>query len=654
MKKALCAAILSAALLSGPGAQAGAGEERFLAAKEAARSGDIAQLNRLAAIARTENAPLDAYVTYWALSQRLARREALDAELDAFVAAEDGNLIAERARADWIRAAGRAGRWPLVAAQTARLRNPDNDMLCWGWLARLANGDASVLDDAQSLWESTAAPGEACSQMLNALAVRKPPQSFWQRARRLVDARRIEAAKATLARLPQSEAPEGEAVSEALDQPLRYLSRADTPRNRKNRELMVLSLSRLAQSDYRVATGFMASLNKTLTAEDRAYLSGILGWQAARTNLPEARTWFRTAGSAPMIEEQRAWQVRAALRLRDWREILRAIDAMPPSQRTLPEWVYWHGRALLETGQARAGREELTQIAGQPNFYGILAGEELGQSFTVPPGAKPPTAEELAQADAHIAVRRARMLIQLDSRMDAIREWNWGMRGADDRFLLASAELARREQLYDRAIAAADRTIREHDYALRYLAPFYDKVEPAARRWGLELYWVYGLMRQESRFVPATRSSAGAVGLMQVMPSTARFVAQKIGLTGYHSGEIESMDTNLILGTAYLRMMMDRLDGQPALASAAYNAGPGRIRRWCGALPVEGAIFAETIPIGETRDYVKKVMANTVIYATLLTGKPQSLKSRMGIITFSGASPNTTALALPKSSPDKE
>jgi soluble lytic murein transglycosylase len=202
----------------------------------------------------------------------------------------------------------------------------------------------------------------------------------------------------------------------------------------------------------------------------------------------------------------------------------------------------------------------------------------------------------------------------------------------NDRELLAASDIAQRAGVFDRAIAAADRTKSEHDYSLRYLSPFSDQIRPAARNQSLDDAWVYGLMRQESRFVTNAKSTVGASGLMQLMPATAKWVAKKIGLKDFHQGQVNDTDTNVLLGTSYMRMVMEDLDNHPVLASAAYNAGPGRARKWRADMAIEGAVYAETIPFSETRDYVKKVMSNSVYYSALFNGGPQSIKSRLGII----------------------
>jgi soluble lytic murein transglycosylase len=185
---------------------------------------------------------------------------------------------------------------------------------------------------------------------------------------------------------------------------------------------------------------------------------------------------------------------------------------------------------------------------------------------------------------------------------------------------------------YERAIHTAERTELLHDFSLRFPAPYREVMEAYTEPLGLDEAWVYGLIRQESRFVTTARSSAGAGGLMQLMPSTARWVAKRLGLKGHHSTLMDGVDTNLSLGTYYLRQMMDSLDNQQVLASTAYNAGPRRALQWRARRALEGAAYAETIPFPETRDYVKKVMSNTMYYARLFRQTSLSLRDRLGIV----------------------
>ena len=312
--------------------------------------------------------------------------------------------------------------------------------------------------------------------------------------------------------------------------------------------------------------------------------------------------------------------------------MLATINDMPPALAAQPEWIYWLGRAYKAGGLTSEADALFEKIAGQANFYGNLADEELGRKIIVPPKAKAPTAEEQKAARDNPGIRRAMAFFRLDMRTEAVREWNWALRGMEDRELLAAADLAKRNQIWDRAINTADRTKAEHDFTVRFLAPYGDQVRPAAQNQALDDAWVYGLMRQESRFITVAKSNVGASGLMQLMPATAKWVAKKIGLKDYNHGRVNDTELNVLLGTSYMRIVMENLDNHPVLTSAAYNAGPGRAKKWRADRPLEGAIYAETIPFNETRDYVKKVMSNAVYYSTIFTGRPDSLKARLGVV----------------------
>jgi soluble lytic murein transglycosylase len=167
---------------------------------------------------------------------------------------------------------------------------------------------------------------------------------------------------------------------------------------------------------------------------------------------------------------------------------------------------------------------------------------------------------------------------------------------------------------------------------LRYLAPYRDLLKTHTSQLALDEAWVYGLIRQESRFIPDARSVAGASGLMQLMPDTARWVAKRIGLKNWRWSQVTDVGANIGLGTYYLRHVLDALDGQQVLALAAYNAGPSRARAWRPEAAMEGAVFAETIPFTETRLYVKNVMANATYYAHSFSQQVQSLKQRLGVV----------------------
>ncbi|HNO42993.1 MAG TPA: lytic transglycosylase domain-containing protein, partial [Ottowia sp.] len=227
------------------------------------------------------------------------------------------------------------------------------------------------------------------------------------------------------------------------------------------------------------------------------------------------------------------------------------------------------------------------------------------------------------------------LAIALGLRGEGVREWNYWTNlhrpgGMGERELYAAADLACARQVWDRCINTSERTRSFADFGQRFPTPHREAVQRQAQAIGLDAAYVYGLIRQESRFVTDARSGVGASGLMQVMPATARWTARRIGLSGFVPAQINDLDTNILIGTSYLKLALDDFQGSLPLAAAAYNAGPGRPRAWRNGPLLDGAVWAENIPFNETRDYVKKVLSNTVDYAGLLTGQPQSLAARLG------------------------
>jgi len=607
-------------------------DDRFLAARDAVKTGDKAKLERIAP--ELQGYELEAYVDYWRLVVDLGNAD--PAVIRAFLQRNDKTYIADKLRGDWLRQLGKRQQWADFDAEYPALAQPDQELACYALQSRRLRGDASMLEEALPLWLNLIEPPEGCYPVLEALILEKRvlADDVWARVRRQFEANRLAAARYSMNYLPSSQTPDAKLAVAVSDAPMPWLARLSTSalNQRMNRELAALAISRIARNDPRMAAEQLERFEKHLHPGERGWAWGQIGWQAAQRHMDEALGWFRKAGDAPLSEEVSQWKVRAALRAQDWGTVRAAIEAMPPALAGQPAWVYWLGRAYRAGGRVEDANALFAKISGQPNFYGNLADDELGRAITVPPKASSPTRDEMARVGELSGIRRGLALLRLNMRVEGVREWSWGLRGLNDRELLAAAEIARRADVYDRAIAAADRTKNEHDYSLRYLSPFSEQVRPAARNQSLDDAWVYGLMRQESRFVTNARSTVGASGLMQLMPATARWVAKKIGLADYHHGKVNDTETNVLLGTSYMRLVMEDLDNHPVLASAAYNAGPGRARKWRADRPLEGAVYAETIPFNETRDYVKKVMSNAVYYSALFENRPQSIKSRLGTV----------------------
>lgn len=621
-------------------------DEAFLAARDAALLGNRDRFEALAA--RLRDHPLAAYVELWRLALRLRTEPParIDADVAAFIERHAGTYVAERMRFEWLLALGSRRDYAAFEREWSLLVWQDDPQLrCYAALARYQRSEERGLDAAAAaardvLAASRDAGGDGCWALTEALAIDERI-SPWERMRALVEANQPAVARRLLAFLPNVNAA---AIAQAIDRPASWLA-ANERKLATQPELARVAIARLARDEPKQAARFAEQLEPHLTPPARAQMWGRIAHMAAYRLLPEALAWYRRGGALVGVAPETAradevleWQVRAALRGDadgpDWTMVRETIERMPAGLRRDPAWVYWYARALLAEGRTLEAYAHLSGIAGRLDFYGRLAAEEFALPIAVTAAAQAPTDQEVAAWDGNPGFARALKFYQLGLRVEGNREWNWQLRGKNDRELLAAAEYARRRNVYDRMIAASERTRAEIDLESRYPAPHRDALMQHAQAAGLDPAWVYGLIRQESRFIADARSSAGAQGLMQLMPATARYVARRVGMEDFRPGRVTELNVNLRLGTQYLRFVYDDLDGHPLLASAAYNAGPMRARAWRAALPraVEGAIFAETIPFNETRDYVKKVLANSVVYAALFGSGETSLKARLGSI----------------------
>ncbi|HET7157474.1 MAG TPA: transglycosylase SLT domain-containing protein, partial [Burkholderiales bacterium] len=449
--------------------------------------------------------------------------------------------------------------------------------------------------EARSLWFVVKDMPESCTALFNTLAQehKLTQEDVWSRVRLALEAGQVTLAQRAAVHLARGEAPDSRALALIFSNPGGYLDRQQFDfRTRGGRETIMFAVARLGRSSPQQAAAHWTQLESRFAPAERAYVWGLLAQSAAMRHDPETLAWFAKAGE--LSDAQLGWKVRAALRQRSWPVVLAAIDAMSDRERELASWRYWKARALKTAGREAEATALLKPLSREYHFYGQLALEELGEKISTPAAAFKPTPADIRAMTENPTVRRALEFYRLNMRVEATREWVWLVRNLDDRQLLTAAEVARRHELYDRAINTADKTESVHDFGLRYIAPYREVLKARTSQMNLDEAWVYGLIRQESRFISDARSHVGAGGLMQVMPATAKWVARKMGLRAI--GDMTSIDTNVSLGTYYLKHVLDTLDGLPVLASAAYNAGPGRARAWRPDTAIEGAIYAESIP----------------------------------------------------------
>jgi soluble lytic murein transglycosylase len=623
------------------------------AVKDAAEGFRLGEMSRIgAALPQVRGHVLEGYVEYWAL--RLAIDGTRGDDVERFLEKHKGSAIAERMRVDWLKQLGKTERWDEFSRIGTSFETDDSEVTCYratfaarAMPAGVSNG--SEINVPNGVWAERLT--EACAQAFAALAEKNrvtTDDAIW-RLRTSAEGSTLLAASRVAAALPDSARPSEEQLRRAHSNPDIVLKQGNAPFTRAQREAGLYALTRYARTDAaRAATAWQAAKQK-FSEEDQRYAAATLAYfHARKLESDEAMNWFKRAGSEQNLTRiadwKAAWIARAAMREGQWGELLRVINAMSVAAnggQMDPTWRYWKARSLAALGDANGANALYTELAKEFHYHGLLAAEEINAPLPAPEllkaGALKATDDELRRFDQSAAAKRVLKLSELGLRAEAAREWYSVVRDFGDADSLLAAEWMRRKGIWDRSINTAERTKTQHDFALRFQTPYANEIRKAALAVNVDPSLTFGLIRQESRFWAEAVSSAGALGLMQVMPSTGKWIAQQLNIRDYRPSQLTDINVSTGFGAFYLKNALNNQGGSEVLAAAAYNAGAGRARAWRDERrALEGAIYTESILFNETRDYVKKVLANAVWYAHLGMGGETSLKKRLGVIQPKG------------------
>jgi soluble lytic murein transglycosylase len=600
----------------------------FRRALEIAERGPLPDYARAAAPFAAH--PLAPYLEYAHLRRQLDT--VAPAPVERFLARHATLPIADTLRQAWLHALIRRKAWRHYTS--FYVGQKDATLRCGALHARLVQGmDAAFLDDALALWLSGESLPGLCDMSFLALkaAGRLDSTRLWQRIDLAVEAGNLGLVRFLARSLPGAERARAESYAAFLDAPDATRT-TNWPRDARSAAIATRGLRTLAQRDPAAAEALFAALATPLkldAGQRGEVLNQIALWSAA-SYLPGAAARFARVPAAAFDERLHEWRAREALARNDATAVLAAIAAMPDTQRADPRWRYLAARMHERAGNAERARAEFARLAQEPNYHGFLAADRIEQPYALCPLQPEDDAATRARVAALPGLVRALELHALQREPWARREWDAAVKPLSPPQRRLAVALADDAGWYDRAVFTLTAGEDLRHYALRFPLPHATTVRAEAKKYGLDPGWVAALIRAESAWQADARSHANARGLMQLLPATARDEAKKRGIAWHGEASLYRPPVNLALGTAHLDSMLTRHGGHPYLATAAYNAGPTPVARWLAQrAPSEPDLWIETIPYRETREYVARILAFSVIYDWRLHGKAVPVSRRM-------------------------
>jgi soluble lytic murein transglycosylase len=579
-----------------------------------------------------EEYPLYPYLLYKELLQRLDTTSSH--EVEEFLQRYPDSGPAYLLRGRWLDRLAAEGRWQEVVKFYAE--GDDRIRLGCHYLTALIHSGHSDLAMAQTeqLWLHGASRPDACDAVFENWRKQGmlTPELVWRRI-----ALAMENGETGLA---------GHLGNYLAGDDKKWLNRWLAMRNNPRAGLLSLSgnhpyrdsiiaygLRRLGNSNPEAALDTWRQLQKKFefTAAGRCLIEQDLGRALEIAPGDQVYTFFLDSGDCIEQHYLQASRLRAALLRQDWPQLLKWLGKMPPELQEQQQWQYWKARALEQQHGPQSAAALYREVADDRSIYAYLASDRLSIPYKYAHQATPVDDALRRQLLADAALRRLRELHELGRDVEVRREWQLLMKRLDRPQKQAAAVLFHEWGIADRAIFTLAESEFWEDMELRFPLQHRDLIEKFAAQRGIDPSWLFAVLRQESAFMRRVESSAGAQGLMQLLPATARQVARHYGIPPPGAAELGEPLRNIELGSGYLAMMLEKFDGNLAFATAAYNAGPARVQRWRDGKPLPADIWIELIPFGETRDYVKRVMTYATIYDSRRGDKGQTISDRIGL-----------------------
>ncbi|MCW8194074.1 transglycosylase SLT domain-containing protein [Proteobacteria bacterium 005FR1] len=615
------AAVISSVSPSAPSpSQLQLQRNQFMAAEDALRQQRFTTFKQL--VAKLGDYPLTPYLEYSELHRRLYLFPA--DEVEQFMGANAGSYLGDLMAREWLETLAKQRKWEDYKMYFPRANLDSADLRCYYLRARFNTGDETALESVAELWNVGHSQPDACDPLFKVWIERGflTDEIAWERHSKAIAKRNLSLSRYVAGKMSAETRKLADLYYEVDRHPERLKNHQRfSKQSPQMHEIILHGIRRYVRKDPLEALTHWRRYDAQhyFPAEDRSRTQEYLVTHLAVEGHIGAAEQVLDQGGEITSTELIAWLVRDALRSQDWQRAYDSIRMLPSEEQQNERWLYWRARALEQLGvddpDYPSAEQIYASLALTRTFYGFLSADLLGHEYSLVDKPVNPSIEHLDLIKNLPAMRRAKELLDLGRSVQARREWFYATRGLDPAQLLAAGKLAEEWGWYRKSIQAMIEANYWDDLQLRFPLAYLEEMNSASASTNVEPTFLYAIARQESAFAADARSPAGAMGLMQLLPSTAKRTAQKIGMK-YSYWDLINPSQNIQLGSRYLDQLLEQFNGNRVLAAAAYNAGPYRVKKWLAEtdkqLPYD--IWIETIPFWETRGYVQNVLAYSVIY----------------------------------------
>lgn len=605
----------------------------YIAAKKAL---DTKQYKTFGKIANTlKDYPLYPYLRYNYILKRLWKVK--DEEVVDFLRRYNDLPVADYLRTSWLKLLAKRGHWQTFMDHY--LPNSNVIMQCYHLQARMkTNNEIFFLEDTRSIWLAGKSLPSQCDVAFGRLykSDLMTNDLVWKRIRLAMQNNNTSLTNYLSKRLDPEYKKLAKMWINIHNYPYKYTNKPKLEDNETSREILAHGILRLARKNTAKAVKRLETLQQdyNFTANETAEIERTLAVRAAKNKSKLASKLLDQINNSHVNDQVFHYRLRTALKNEDWPTLKKWTTGQPYDIDIDMRWRYWHARSLEETGELEKAKKIFTELAKERDYYGFMAADRINAPYRMNHYPIPENKKEFARIESLPGIKRAYEFFKIGEGYNARREWYHAENKLTTYQMQMAAALVTQWGWHDRAIFAMNRAKAYDNLVLRFPVLFEDIFDKYAKKRKLDRGWVYGLARAESAFIEDVKSPAGALGLMQVMPRTGKETAKSIGMKGFKTYKLKQAKTNIPIGTAYMKQMLDKFNGNIALATAAYNAGPHRVDKW---LPKKGCvepdIWIELIPFNETRKYVRRVLSFANIYDWRLGSEIKPINQRVSLIT---------------------